>query len=390
MSVIGLNTRVLIVSSYGPPHPGGLERAVARIYEEVKKRGVNVRWLLSDVPVQPPEPDTIRVRVWNQLDTKLRLAIPLPKPSAYLRLYQEIGRSDLVHLHDGYYLICFAAMIMAKIQRKRTILTVHIWSVPYKNPLIQLMQKLAFALLVTPTVWLADSVVSYNRRIHRILAVHKPNTRYIANGVDPSFCAGPAPVSRDSVRKQLSLPLDQKIVVFAGRFSLKKGIPILREIARNAPEVCFVMCGTGPEAPEKWNLPNVRNLGWVNAEKLKTVFSCADLFLLPSRGEGFPLAIQEAMSQGLPCAVFEETWSSLGDARDLFLILDDYATPSEAIHAFFARPAESNQSGAIAAYTKAHWSVDAMAEAYLQVYQETLKNTGTGESQPAERTVPEL
>jgi glycosyltransferase involved in cell wall biosynthesis len=387
MSEIGLKPKVLIVSSYGPPHPGGLERAVARIYEEVKKRGVNVRWLLSDVPVLPPEPDTIRVRVWNQLDTKFRLAIPLPKPSAYARLYREIAQSDLVHMHDGYYLICFAAMVMAKIQRKRTVLTVHIWNVPYKNPVIQLMQKVGFALLVTPTVWLADSVVSYNHRIYRILAGLKPNPHYIANGVDPSFCAGPA-LSPASVREQLGLPLDKKIVVFAGRFSLKKGIPILREIARNVPDVFFVMCGTGPEQPEKWNLPNVRNLGWVNAEKLKTVFSCADLFLLPSRGEGFPLAIQEAMSQGLPCAVFEETWNSLGDARELFLILDDFATPSEAIRAYFAQPDASRKSAEIAAYTKAHWTVDAMAEAYLQVYQETLKNAG--EHPQAERTVTEV
>ena len=377
MPVPGSNPRVLIVSSYGPPHPGGLERAVARIYEEVRKRGVHVRWLLSDVPRQPPAPDTIRVSVWNQLDSKFRLAIPIPTPAAYARLYQEISRSELVHLHDGYYLICFAAMIMAKIQRKRTVLTVHIWNVPYKNPLIQLMQRIGFALLVTPTVWMADSVVSYNHRIHRILTGLKRHPLYIANGVDPSFTDGPAPAPPATVREELGLPLDRKIVVFAGRFSLKKGIPILREIARNVPDVCFVTCGTGPESPEKWQLPNVRNLGWVNAEKLRAVFSCADLFLLPSRGEGFPLAVQEAMSRGLPCAVFEETWSALGDARELFLILDDFASPSDAIRDYFARPQTGNRSAEIAAYTRTHWNVDAMADAYLKVYQETLKTTGT-------------
>jgi glycosyltransferase involved in cell wall biosynthesis len=370
MSETDSNPRVLIVSSYGPPHPGGLERAVARIFEESKRRGVDIRWLLSDVPELPEQPDTIRVKVWNQLDTKLRLAIPVPKLSAYKRLYEEISKCDVVHLHDGYYLICFAAALMAKLQGKKSVLTVHIWDVPYKNPLIQLMQKGAFGLMVTPTVWMVDSIVSYNRQIYKKLEDRRANPRYIANGVDPSFGKGRVPVPVAELREKLGLPLDKKIVIFAGRYSLKKGLSVVEEAIRNLPEVFFVMCGTGPVSPEDWKLPNLVNFGWVNAEKLRSLFSCVDLFLLPSRGEGFPLAIQEAMSQGLACAVYGETWESLDDVRDYFLILDDFSSPAEAIRSFLARPESENKSAEIAAYTQSHWNVDAMSKAYLQVYQD--------------------
>jgi glycosyltransferase involved in cell wall biosynthesis len=368
MSQIGLNPRILIVSSYGPPHPGGLERAVARIYEEEKKRGGDVRWLVSDVPVMPAEEGTIRVKVWNQLDTKFRLAIPVPTPSAYAALYREIAKSDVVHVHDGYYLICFAAVLMAKLLGKKTVLTVHIWDVPYKNPLIQLMQKIAFVFMVTPAVAMVDSIVSINHRIVKILQERELHPTYIANGVDPLFGVGRVPLPIDELRRKLGLPLDKKIVIFAGRYSLKKGISIVREMVQSLPDTFFVMCGTGPIAPEDWNLPNVQNMGWVNAEKLRYLFSASDLFLLPSRGEGFPLAIQEAMSQGLPCAVFEETWSSLGEVRNLFVILDDYPTPVEGVRTFLAQPDNANQSAAIAAYTQAHWTVDTMSKAYRKVY----------------------
>jgi glycosyltransferase involved in cell wall biosynthesis len=373
MSESGLNPRILIVSSYGPPHPGGLERAVARIFEEEKKRGGDVRWLLSDVPEMAAEAGTIRVKVWNQLDTKYKLAIPLPQPSAYARLYREIAKSDVVHLHDGYYFICFAAAVMARMQGKKTVLTVHIWDVPYKNPLIQLMQKLAFAFMVKPTIAMVDSIVSYNHRIVQKLQERGFQPAYIANGVDPSFGAGRVALPVEELRRKLGLPLDKKIVIFAGRYNLKKGLSIVREIAEALPDVFFVMCGTGPISPEGWNLPNVKSMGWVNGEKLRYLFSCSDLFLLPSRGEGFPLAIQEAMSQGLPCAVFEETWSSLGEVRNLFVILDDYASPAEGIRTFLARPDSAGQSASIAAYTQAHWTVDTMSKAYLQVYRETFQ-----------------
>jgi glycosyltransferase involved in cell wall biosynthesis len=363
--------KVLIVSSYGPPHPGGLERAVTRIFEEEKQRGVPIRWLLSDVPAQEAAPDTIRVKVWNQLDTKFRLAIPVPTPSAYAKLWQEIAQCDVVHLHDGYYFISFAGAIMARLQGKKTVLTIHIWKVSYKNRVIQLMQRAAFALMVTPTLAMVDSLVTINRSIFEMLKARGKEPHYIPHGVDPIFATGRDPLPVAELRQQHGLPLDKKIVIFAGRYSLKKGLTTVREIVRKLPDVFFVMCGTGPESPEKWGLPNVVNVGWVNPVKLKSLFSCADLFLLPSRGEGFPLTVQEAMSQGLPCAVFEETWSALSDVRELFCILDDYPTPAEGVRAFLARTDHAEISATAFAYAQTHWTVEAMASAYLQVYRDT-------------------
>jgi glycosyltransferase involved in cell wall biosynthesis len=367
-----LSAKVLQVSSYGPPHPGGLEKAAERIFQEVRKRNVAIRWLLSDVPTLPAAEDTIRIKVWNYLDRKLGLPVPVPGPAAYARLYREMRNCDLVHIHDGYYLICLAAVLFAKILRRRVVITVHIWEVPYQNPLLQMLQKLALTFIVSPCVLMADRRVTYNREILKKLAAWKVGPCYIPNGVDPYFGSGRVDAPASELRTRSGLPPDRKIVVFAGRFSHKKGLPIVREIAARLPEVLFVLCGTGPESPGSWNLPNVLDFGWVNAEKLKGVFSCADLFLLPSRGEGFPLAIQEAMACGLACAVFEETWSALGDARELFVILDDHAVSSEGVRTFLAREDHAELSQKIALYAKTAWSLDAMGDAYLQVYREAL------------------
>jgi glycosyltransferase involved in cell wall biosynthesis len=361
------SVKVLQVSNYAPPHPGGIEKIAAQIFGEMRKRGVAIRWLMSDAPKLPPEPDTIRVRVLNQMEDRFGMPIFFPFPSAYAQLFREVKACDIVHIHDGYYLTCAAAALFAKLFRKRLVMTIHIWEVPYKSAAVRFCQRLAMLFVVRPCIRGANVRVTYNRWIFRNLEKLGVHPRFIPNGIDPAFNT-PVTASRADLLARHGLPPDKPIAIFAGRYSEKKGLPIVREIARTLPGICFVMCGSGPESPDQWQLPNVVNMGWTKADKLKELFSCANLFLLPSRGEGFPLAIQEAMSCGLPCAVFDETWSALGEKREFFVILEDFATPAEGVDAFFQRGDTKALNSEIAAYTEANWTVDAMIDAYQEVY----------------------
>jgi glycosyltransferase involved in cell wall biosynthesis len=89
-------------------------------------------------------------------------------------------------------------------------------------------------------------------------------------------------------------------VLFVGRYVEKKGLNVLREIATLRPNLEFILAGSGPLRPENWGLKNVRDVGPQPQNVLADLYRWADVLLLPSVGEGFPLVIQEAMTCGLP------------------------------------------------------------------------------------------
>lgn len=98
-------------------------------------------------------------------------------------------------------------------------------------------------------------------------------------------------------------------VVFAGHLVHHKGIDVLSEALRQLGDAGarFRMTIAG-EGPLKSLLTaggfggvDVRCVGWLDRAELDELFGSAAVFVLPSRIEGVPLALLEAMSHGLAC-----------------------------------------------------------------------------------------
>lgn len=115
--------------------------------------------------------------------------------------------------------------------------------------------------------------------------------------------------ARAKVREELGLPLDSRVLLTVGRLHPQKGYVDLVRIARYIvdafPGVCFVWVGDGEQRQELEQLAkgaglleSIRLLGF--RRDLTRLMSAADLFLFPSRYEGFPLALLQAMAIGLP------------------------------------------------------------------------------------------
>ena len=98
-----------------------------------------------------------------------------------------------------------------------------------------------------------------------------------------------------------------KIVLSVGRLSPEKGIDQLLQAWRQAhpqmPGWELWIVGDGPQRAsleaQATNLPRVHFTGWL--DEPAQLYRTAQLFVLPSRYEGFPNALLEAMSYALAC-----------------------------------------------------------------------------------------
>lgn len=109
------------------------------------------------------------------------------------------------------------------------------------------------------------------------------------------------------IRKELSIPLNAKVVLSVGEVNKNKnhkvGIEALAKL--NDPDVYYVICGRGPLMEAHKELAKELGVGdRVILTGYRTdvadFYKTADVFLFPSFREGLPVAVMEAMASGLP------------------------------------------------------------------------------------------
>lgn len=120
--------------------------------------------------------------------------------------------------------------------------------------------------------------------------------------------------------EKYELSTDTTIIGFSGRLSAEKAPEIFVEIARlcgNIPDVCFVMTGGGPMASEIYTLVQKlpSQIKFVYAGLVDDVdeyLALYDVLVLPSRIDGRPLVVMEALACGVPVIA-----SNVGALSDL-------------------------------------------------------------------------
>lgn len=133
---------------------------------------------------------------------------------------------------------------------------------------------------------------------------------------------------------------NSKIVLFVHHLSRRKGADLVLEIAKGFGEgVLFLMIGEGPEFEnlklkiENSKLNNVRLLGRVPNSEIVKYFWASDVFLMPSREEGSPHVLLEAMASGTPFVA-----SDVGGVRELLSKpLEELLCPVGDTHCFQAK-----------------------------------------------------
>ncbi len=161
-------------------------------------------------------------------------------------------------------------------------------------------------------IWVAAS--ENNRRLLAERFLCPPDEIHlIRNGAPP-----PLPWSeteRGALRRQAreELGLDPECALFltVGTLCARKGVDLLAQAApfvlRRYPRAAFVWAGGGDPAPLRQAAAesgmNDRLLALGHRGDIQRLLAAADFFVLPTRNEGQPFALLEAMSAGVPVIV---------------------------------------------------------------------------------------
>ena len=136
-----------------------------------------------------------------------------------------------------------------------------------------------------------------------------------------------AKADRKAVRESWGIPPEAPVVLYCAKLQpWKRPQDLLRAFAKaGLPDAYLVIAGEGPLRPEMERQAaelgisqRSRFLGFVNQSQLPSVYTAADVLVLPSSYEAFGVVVNEASLCG--CAVVSS--DRVGAARDLIIPVD--------------------------------------------------------------------
>lgn len=178
-----------------------------------------------------------------------------------------------------------------------------------EKPLRPLTLKACAGLIVATQTEIQRLQTHYHVPDHKIAQVFNPLDLSLWQSGEVTTA------TRSQTRARLGLPLDAQVVVYHGRMEMyRKGLDILldawQQICGDRPQqnIWLLLVGTGSDSDalhQRIAALTQPNVVWIDEYVLdrsimRQYLSAADVYILPSRHEGFPVAPLEAMACGLP------------------------------------------------------------------------------------------
>lgn len=223
-------------------------------------------------------------------------------------------RIDLFHVH-GYSMLPFAFLLKI-ISGVRSVATYHP-SVAILNPNerqaeAEPLRNLRYRILLN--VFAPESFIAYSTEIEKWLEndarVPKSKIRKILHGIDTEYFRLPNDEERYIARLKYGIKEVDLVCVLVGRLSWDKGHDVLINAVKLIKAVypvhsvkCLFAGSGGEEEIKKYAFSGVDDSSTFlfagNVVDVREVYWAGDIFVLPSRVEGFALAVAEAMCCGL-------------------------------------------------------------------------------------------
>ena len=291
---------------------GAVENWLLRLLEHARNQGVPIDWTFYCILEQSGESES---RAKASGARVVHSPVPLARKVEFIRAFRQAlrrGAYEILHCHhdllSAVYLIASVTIPL-----RRRIVHVHnadeclptgsrIKQDVLREPMRQTCLRMADRIVGISNHTLDTFLAGRSRRPERDSVLYY--------GVNPAFFSN-SHADRAGLRRQLHLPEEALILLFAGRMVPEKNpvfaVEVLNKLRFMEPHAVGVFAGSGSEeqhvldrARELGLESSVRLLGW--RHDLPEIMCCCDWFILPHPEhpiEGFGLAVVEAQLAGL-------------------------------------------------------------------------------------------
>ena len=232
-------------------------------------------------------------------------------------LARPLADYDLVHCFGPAYL-CLYSVAAARALGKRAVLEMTLLGLDDPRSILEGDRFRARGALRHFLYMRATAFVSKSPALTRAaLDAGLPRARLweVPNAVDVDRFRPASREEQAALRQRLGIPTDRRVLLFVGVVTRRKGVDTLIDaFARLDPSVRATLLLVGPTGKNEENRAfaaemrrsaatlgveaNVRFVGI--ASNVEDYMRASDLLVFPSRREGFPNVVVEAMASGLP------------------------------------------------------------------------------------------
>jgi len=383
--------RTCMVSYKMPPFYGGSGAQALRLAQRLQGKGISVSMLTARHDTSAPPHESVGGVIVHRLSViragRLR---PFSFSLAMTwHLLRNHWRYDVVHIHSAYWRIV-PLLLTAKLMRKRII--VKMTQFGTDDPMS--IRRRRFGTILLSTLAMGDAVIAISDELAASYTqAGLPCDRLfrIPNGVDTDVFRPIDGEARQELRASLGFPPSVPILLFVGAVDWRKGVDLLLrawpKVREQFPEGILAVVGPLSTASRphegrpyrEYICEYVDNCGATQHIHLlgqqmdiQRFYQIADIFVLPSRMEGLPNAVLEAMACGLP-VVSTTVGGSPEIIEDgvngLLVPANDADALATAILSYLQHPRRAQEQGLAARKTVlARYPMDGVAERYSMLY----------------------